>query len=80
VWSINTQSSSNSHIAVFPEKLITVAINAGSDVSSLVLDPFMGSWTTARACKDLGRNFIGFELSEKYCKIGESRLAQQVMF
>ena len=45
-----------------------------------ICDPFMGSWTTARACKDLGRNFIGFELSEKYCKIGEERLRQQNLF
>lgn len=37
------------------------------------------NWTTARACMDLGRNFIGAELSEEYCKIGESRLKQQVL-
>ena len=51
----------------------------GAD-ANFVLDPFMGSWTTARACKDLGRNFIGFEISEKYCKIGEERLRQQNLF
>jgi site-specific DNA-methyltransferase (adenine-specific) len=46
----------------------------------LICDPFMGSWTTARACKDLGRNFIGFELEEKYCKVGEERLRQELLF
>lgn len=46
----------------------------------LICDPFMGSWTTARACKDLGRNFIGFELEEDYCKVGEERLRQGNLF
>lgn len=46
----------------------------------IICDPFMGSWTTARACKDLGRNFIGFELEEDYCKIGEERLRQGNLF
>lgn len=48
--------------------------------TDLVFDPFMGSWTTARAAKDLGRDFIGFELSEKYCRVGEQRLAQGNLF
>jgi len=46
----------------------------------LVCDPFMGSWTTARACKDLGRRFIGFELERRYCEVGEKRLQQQNLF
>lgn len=45
----------------------------------IICDPFMGSGTTARACKDLGRNFIGFEISEKYCEIANKRLQQEVM-
>jgi len=52
-------------------------ISLFSNKDNLVFDPFMGSWTTARACKDLGRNFIGCEISEKYCQIGEQRLRQQ---
>jgi len=48
--------------------------------ANMVCDPFMGSWTTARACKDLGRDFIGFELSEDYCRVGEERLRQEVLF
>ena len=39
-----------------------------------VLDPFLGSGTTAVACKKLGRNFIGIEISEEYCKIAEARI------
>lgn len=42
--------------------------------ADIVLDPFMGSGTTAVACKELGRNFIGFEINEKYHKIATDRL------
>ncbi len=43
-----------------------------------IYDPFMGSGTTALACKELGRNYIGSEISTEYCAIAESRLAQGV--
>ena len=51
---------------------------AGGD--GLVLDPFAGSFTTLRACKDLGRKGIGIELEERYCEIGARRLEQGVLF
>jgi hypothetical protein len=41
-------------------------------------DPFLGSGTTAVACKELGRNFIGIEISQKYCDIAETRLKNTV--
>ena len=46
-----------------------------SDENDIVLDPFIGSGTTAVACKLLDRNFIGIEISEDYCKIANRRLA-----
>ena len=44
-----------------------------------ILDPFLGSGTTAVAAKQLGRNYIGIEISEKYCKIANDRLRQDIL-
>jgi site-specific DNA-methyltransferase (adenine-specific) len=44
-------------------------------LGGLVLDPFLGSGTTALACKRLGRHYIGIEISREYCDIAERRLA-----
>ena len=71
VWEF-TQEMKNTHPAPFPVALIERIIS--STTASLVLDPFMGSGTTAVAAKKLNRNYIGIELSPDYCVMAEERL------
>ena len=62
------------HPAMFPLQLIKDHIISWSNKNDVILDIFMGSGTTAVACKELQRNFIGFEISKEYCDIAEQRL------
>jgi site-specific DNA-methyltransferase (adenine-specific) len=62
------------HEAQKPLALIEFLINLTTKETQIVLDSFMGSGTTAIASKNLDRNFIGFEIHEKYCEIGNMRL------
>lgn len=54
-------------------------ISRASKENDLILDPFLGSGTTAVACKQLGRRYIGIEINPDYCKIAEQRLAQEIL-
>ena len=67
------------HPSQKPRKLIESLITEYSNITDLILDPFLGSGTTAVAAKILGRKCIGIEISEKYCEIAAKRLSQSVM-
>ena len=62
-----------------PVDICQFLIQKSSNVGDIVLDPFIGSGTTARAAADLHRNYIGIEIDPEYCKIAELRLKQQVL-
>ena len=71
VWEF-MQEQKNGHPAPFPVALINRIIS--STYAQVILDPFMGSGTTAVVAKTLGRNYIGFEISEEYCELAERRI------
>ena len=71
VWEFG-QESKNKHPAPFPENLIERIISSTN--ANFILDPFMGSGTTAVVAKKLDRQFIGIDISPEYCKMAEERL------
>jgi len=81
VWVIDANRGTNGHDhpATFPNQLAADHIISWSNPGDLVLDPFTGSGTTCKAAKELGRNFLGFEINPEYCKIAERRIAQGVL-
>lgn len=76
LWRIPPESGSD-HPAPFPLALPTRAIR--TTTAELIVDPFMGSGTTLRAAKDLGRKAVGIEVEERFCEIAAKRLAQGVL-
>ena len=77
VWSVTNKPYKGSHFAVFPPDLIEPCIKAGSEEGDIVLEPFMGSGTTAVVSKSLGRHYIGCELHEEYGKLIQKRLSEK---
>jgi len=73
VWKLKTQTQELTK-ANFNTDLPELCIKLFSYKDDIILDPFMGSWTTAVAAKKLHRHFVGFEISEQYCKVGQHRV------
>jgi len=76
---ISKQVDTGNHPCPKPLGLFKGLIIMGSDENDLILDPFIGSGTTALACKQLGRRFIGFEINPKYVAIANERLRQEIL-
>jgi len=75
VWSIPLSKFREAHFAVFPPRLVETCIRAGCPAGGVVLDPFLGSGTTALVARQLGRRYIGIDCAEEYCEMAHRRIA-----
>jgi modification methylase len=75
IWSMTTETGVD-HPAPFPEELPRRLMLLYTKPGDVVLDPFMGSGSTAVAAVMEGRHYVGYEISEQYCRIAEERIAQ----
>ena len=66
------------HPAIFPEKLAEDHILSWSNPGDIVLDPFVGSGTTAKMAALNGRNYIGIDISDEYCELARKRVAEAI--
>lgn len=78
VWTVQSKGYSGAHFATFPEKLIEPCILAGCPEGGIVLDPFMGSGTTAVVSQKLGRKSVGIEMNPEYLALAEARLTAEL--
>lgn len=69
-------SKSGNHPAVYPEFLVQELLSLTTEVGDVVLDPFLGSGTTAAVAKRMGRHYIGFEINPTYCEIARQRVRE----
>ena len=76
VWSVTTKPFKGAHFATFPPDLIEPCILAGCPAGGTVLDPFMGSGTTAAVSLQHGRQFVGVELNPEYLELARRRVDQ----
>lgn len=74
VWTVATRPYKGAHFATFPTALIEPCILAGSRPDDIVLDPFMGSGTTAAVALEHGRQYLGCELNENYKPLQDERI------
>ena len=79
VWTVATKPYGDAHFATFPPALIEPMIMSSSRLNDLILDPFLGSGTTAEVAQRLGRNWIGCELNPSYAILQTTRTRQTAM-
>jgi DNA modification methylase len=75
VWTIATAPFPEAHFATFPPALVEPCIKAGCPAGGTVLDPFLGTGTTALVADRLGRSAIGIELNPAYAEMARQRIA-----
>ena len=75
---VNGERGPKPHPSTKPLALMKYLVADFTDPMDAIIDPFMGSGTTLRAAKDLGRKAIGIEIEERYCEIAAKRMAQEV--
>jgi site-specific DNA-methyltransferase (adenine-specific) len=75
IWSIPLSKFRDAHFAVFPEALVETCLLAGTPEGGVVMDPFVGSGTTALVAQRLGRRYIGIDCVSDYCDMARSRLS-----
>jgi site-specific DNA-methyltransferase (adenine-specific) len=77
IWNVMPETRLQEHPAPFPIALAKRAIKLFSFKEETILDPFMGAGTTGVAAVQLGRKFLGFEISQSYCQIANKRTSQK---
>ena len=77
VWKINPVTGSD-HLAPYPEELSSKIVKYYSYVGDIVLDPFIGSGTTAVSCAKLKRRYIGCEIHKEYVDMAVERIKREV--
>ncbi len=76
VWSIPLSKFREAHFAVYPEPLVETCLQSACPPGGLVLDPFLGSGTTAVVARRLQRHYLGIDCVAEYCELARRRLAE----
>lgn len=76
---VNAERGAKPHPSTKPLPLMRELVSLFTDAGETIVDPFMGSGTTLRAAKDLGRQVIGIERTERWCEVAAKRLSQDVL-
>lgn len=79
IWRHDVERGHKQHPTQKPLHLFTEIISQFTDTGDTILDPFAGSGTTGRSCKDLGRKCVMIEREERYCEIAARRMSQEVL-
>jgi DNA modification methylase len=76
VWTIASEPSREGHYAMYPQRLVLQCLLCGCPEGGVVLDPFVGSGTTAIVARKNNRHFVGCELNPEYVKMSRRRLGE----